>query len=61
MKLTNLLSNCIGSIYRNFKEGKQFQVEQLGAQNGVVNTLTRVDLQTKYKYIEYVLHAIDVV
>ena len=42
----------LGSIYRNFEKGKQFQVEELGAHNGVVNTLTRVDLKTKYKYFE---------
>ena len=46
--------NVLGSIYRNFEEGKQFQIEQLGAQNGVVNTLTRADLKTKYKYFEWV-------
>ena len=42
----------LGAIYRNFEEGKQFQVEHLGAQNGVVNTLTRADLKTKYKFLE---------
>ena len=47
----------LGSIYRNFEEGKQFQVEQLGEQNGVVNTLTRADLKTKYKYFEWVMWA----
>ena len=44
----------LGIIYRNFEEGKQFQVEFFGDHSGVVNTLTRADLQMKYKYFEYV-------
>lgn len=41
-----------GSIYRIFEEGKQFQVEQLGAHDGLVNTLTRADLKMQYKYFQ---------
>ena len=54
MHSINQVLNCLtlGSIYRIYEEGKQFQVELLGAHDGLVNTLTRADLKTQYKYFQ---------